>query len=354
MRRGVALVVLVAVMVAGLFLPVKIPYELVSVGSVTPVEEWRLMQDAGGSLMATRKNFRTGMVSNISVWQFQEGDISGMELAIRADTLAFVSRGDTILRFFSTQILEQIAALEQELQIRTAERSVLVTGEKIPTVEEAQARLNFAREQLVLAEKQYAMDEPLYRDGVIAKIEYERSKNAYELARIAVETAEKTLQVVTTGAKPELVSVNKAQIEALTRNLRLLRQRYANYIVTAPFDAVVSPVGDTGEVIVLQNIDRYLIHIPVRTTEVRYIKPSSKVRVEDLAGGETFEAEIMEVSKRAQVIVTQQVNFVLATVKPPDGKLLNQGLTAQCTVQCDALTPIEYLKRLLGSAAALK
>jgi hypothetical protein len=354
MRRGLSLAVLVAVVCFGLYLPIKIPYELVSIGNVTPLEEWRLMQDAGGSLMATRRHFRTGMVSNISVWQFQEGDISGMEMAIRVDTLSYVERGDTVLRFFSTQILEQIALLEQELAIRTAERGVLVTGEKLPTVEEAQTRLNFSREQLALAEKQYSIDEPLFRDGVIARLDYERSKNALELARIAAETAEKTLRVVSTGAKPELVTVNKAQIESLTRQLRLMRQRYANYVVTAPFDAIVSPVGDTGEVIVLQNTEHYLIHIPVRTTEVRYLGDSTTIEVRDLSNGNTFQAEVVEIGKRAQVVGTSQVNFLLAAVAPTPGKPLNMGLTAQCTVRCDALTPLQYLRRLLDAAVISK
>jgi hypothetical protein len=111
MRRGVAFAVLLGLVGAALFLPIKIPYELTSTGYVTPLEEWRLLQSSGGGVTAVRRHFRTGMTSQIATWQFQEGYLSSMEVAIRSDTLSTVQAGDTVLRFFSTAILEEIAAL---------------------------------------------------------------------------------------------------------------------------------------------------------------------------------------------------------------------------------------------------
>lgn len=101
--------VLLGVVLAALFLPVKIPYELVSTGYVTPLEEWRLTQSTGGSLVATRRHFRTGMMAKVAAWQFQDGYLSGMELAIRVDTFDFVHRGDTVLRFFPPRSWKKLA-----------------------------------------------------------------------------------------------------------------------------------------------------------------------------------------------------------------------------------------------------
>jgi hypothetical protein len=346
--------VLLGLVVAGLFLPVKIPYELVSTGNVTPLEEWRLTQNTGGGLLAVRRHFHTGMMSKVAAWQFQGGYLSGMELAVRVDTVSFIHQGDTVLRFFSSQILEEMGMLEQELHVRLAEREMLRTGEKPEMVEEAESRLRFALEQLALAEKQFAINEPLYRDGVIARVTYDSSKNALELARIAVRTAEKTLAVVSTGAKAETVGVNQAQIESLQSRLQLLRQRHANYIVTAPFDALVTPVQLPEEVMILQNVERYLVQIPVRLADLRYIGPSSSFRITDQASGRTYPAEMLEIGKSTQVIGGQQVNFVLAAVRPEPGLPINPGLSAQCIVNCDLLTPYEYLTRLLGASIMVK
>jgi multidrug resistance efflux pump len=238
--------------------------------------------------------------------------------------------------------------------VRLAEHGMLTTGEKLPTVEEAESRLRFAREQLTAAEKQFAIDEPLFREGVIAAVTFNLTQNTLELARIGVETAEKTLAVVRTGAKPETVAVNQAQIQALRARLNLLRQRHANFVVTAPFDATVSPVQLPEEVLLLQNTDEYLVQIPVRVTDLRFVGPGATIRVKNQADGTVHEAELLETGRTTQPIAGQYVNFIAASVQPDPARPLHLGMAVQCVVRCDELTPWQYLRRLYESGILIK
>jgi hypothetical protein len=350
MRRVVVLVVLIALLLSVLYFPIKIPYDLVSVGVVSPLEEWKLVQDANGGLLANRLHYRTGITSDVAVWQFNSGDISGMDVAIPTDSAVWVSQGDTIIRMYSAQVQEQILDLENSLKYQRAQLQNLNTGEKPPTVQQAESELKYAQEQLDLAEKQYTLKLPLFQEGLLSKLEFQTTENAVSLAKTAVKTAEKQLDVVATGEKPEIVQVTQTEINNLQRRLDFLRQRNASYMVVAPFNGISSPViPASGDLLVLQNIDIYLVHIPIKTRDLKLIGHEAKIFVTDPSSGHMYPAQLLEKGTKSEVIGSNLVNFLQVSVQIPKGQTLNIGPGAHCLVHCDDLSPIEYLKRIMNT-----
>ncbi len=348
MYRGLVFFIFLALMVGALFAPVRLPYSLVSIGNVEPSEEWRLVQDGANSLSAVHQNFKTGMVERLASWQFERGDLAGMEVTVRPDTFGLVVCGDTVIRMYSVDIQQQILDLESQLQIAESTQTALISGEKPPIVEEAESKLVFAKEALTLRQKEFDITEKLEKEGAVAKLDLTRSKNVLDLAKIDVKTAEKSLEVAQTGVKTETASVNKTQISTLRARLSFLRSRAAKYFILSPFDGVVSPIREAGQILNLQKISEYVLSIPVRAEQLIFISENAKITVRDQATGKVFHAKFLRKEHQTQIVGGKNVGFVKATIYPEKmGERLTSGLAAECTVACDSLNPREYLKRIL-------
>jgi hypothetical protein len=344
MYRGITLIILVLLVAAALFAPVSIPYELVSIGSVTPAEEWRLVQDAGGSLSSSLQNFKTGVVEQLNSWQFERGDLSGMEVT----NFGSLEEGDTIIRMYSAVIQQQIIDLNNQLNIKRSEQQVLVTGEKPPIVQEAEEKLHYAREALVLREKEYATAKQLFDEALLAKLELVRIQNTLDLARIAVTTAEKTLLVANTGTKPETVGLNNSELIALQKQLDFLRRRNAGYVIRAPFSGVVTPIREPGEVLILQRVDECIVTIPVKVEEMPFINDSARITVFDPMTLRSFSARVLSRSMQTQILGGKSVGFITAVIKPSAVNApITLGTAAKCTIDCGQLNPRQYLARIL-------
>lgn len=348
MYRGLTLIALVLLVLAALYLPISIPYDLVSIGSVMPAEEWRLIQDAGGSLSSSHQDNRSGIVSDLSNWQFERGDLSGMEVTLSPADSGRVGLGDTIVRMYSAVIQKQIIDLENSLNVKKSEQRVLVTGEKPPIVQEAESKLVFAREALVLREKEYNMAKPLLAENLISRLEFNRIENALDLAKIDIITAEKALDVANTGLKDESVDFNRSELLALERELDFLRRRNAGYVIRAPFTGVCAPIRTPGEVLILQNVETCIVTIPIKSEEMAYLSDSARVEVIDPITQRHYFGKVLRILPQTQVLDSKSVGFLTAVISPSNThERISLGLSAKCIVHCGRLDQRKYLQRIL-------
>ena len=348
MYRGITLLILTLLVLAALYVPMTIPYDLVSRGGVQPTEEWLLAQDPNGTLYSSHHNFKTGIVQRLASWKFQPGDLSGMEVTVRTDTFGTVRAGDPVVRMYSSTVQQEILDLENQLKTKQSEQRVLVTGEKPPIVQEAESKLGFAKEALTLREKEYAVAKQLLADQVIARMEYVRAENALQLARIDIKTAEQALAVAETGMKKESVALNTTEMANLQRKLDFLRQRNAGYVITSPFNGVVCPVRAIGEVLILQRVSECIVQIPVKAEEMIFVGDSTQLEVMDAVTKRVYHAKILSKSAQTQVLDGRSVGFVTAVISPPDpSERITLGLSAQCKLHCGNLNQRDYLRRIL-------
>lgn len=348
MYRGITLLLLTLIVAATLFAPIDIPYNLVSVGHVAPAEEWRLVQDANGGLIASHQNFKTGIVERVASWQFERGDISGMEVTIPKDSFAQIHIGDTLVSMYSAVIQQQILDLENQLKIKQSERQVAVTGEKLPIVQEAETRLSAARQNLTLREKEFTAAQQLVAEQIVARLEFNRVENALEQAKIEVSTAEKALENAKTGLKIESVDLNASEMAALRKQLDFLRRRNAGYVIQAPFDGMVAPIRELGEVLILQKVSEYVISIPVKTEEMVFISDSAVLQITDPLTNQIYTARHLQKLPQTEVLGGRSVGFLQAVIEPNyPGERISLGTSAQCTINCGHLRPLAYLQRIL-------
>ncbi len=348
MNRVITLVILAVIIAGLLFLPIKIPYTLESIGDVKPVEEWILLQDINGSLNASHRNNQTGVVENIASWQFERGDLYGMEVSIKPQAYDHILRGDTIVRMYSSLIAQQILDIENQLKVKTAQMQVLVTGEKTPIIEEAESKLRFAKEALSLRQKEYDIAKTLQDEGVNAPIDYTRALNALELARINITTAEKALVIAQTGVKSESSSLNTSESNALKKQLNFLKTKNTKYVIIAPFDGRVVPTLLPGEILRLQKIKECVVTVPVKTEEMTYTGHNPELFIQDAVNGHTYQAKIILKSNQTEILNGRSVSSILAIIHPQENEMITLGVSARCLLHCDELSPIKYLRRILN------
>ncbi len=348
MYRGISLVVLIGVILALLLIPFKIPYTLVSIGSVLPSLEWRLIQDVGGGISATLQDNESGVVNNISSWQFERGDLYSMQLAIDPGSTKTVKEGDTLVRIFSSVINQQMLDIENQIKVKSAINKDLSTGEKPPIVQEAESKLASAKETYLQKTKELEVAKRLYDEGVMATLEYSRIQNDFEVAKIGIRIAEKALLTANTGQKVETVLVNNSEINSLRRQLDFLKNRNAKYLITSSFDGIISPINEIGQVMILQKVSECIVTIPIKVEEMEFLGENPQILVNDPISHKTYNAKLLEKSSSVQVLSMRNVGFLKCLISPYDEKVpITLGIGAKCEVHCDDLSPVQYLKRLM-------
>jgi hypothetical protein len=340
------LIVLTVILLIFLFFPFKVPYEIVSLGSVYPAREWRLIQDGGGSVLSTLQDYEKGVIDNVASFQFNGGDFSTMKLA---NTEGWVQSGDTVLRMYSSLINEQIDQLANEISIKSMTLQAYGVGEKNPIVQEAANKLRFTKEELTLKERFFNMQKQLFQDSVISKKDYLEAENAFSLARINVEMAKKALETVNTGQKNENLDIVRSEILALQEKKDFLVNRKAASAVIAPIEGQIRPSIIAGQILTLQDINRVIVHIPVKVESLPYLSLNNKVIILDAQSQREFTGIIEKIDNKVDVLDGRRVVLIQAFVLPlPSGERLSIGMSANCKIVCDEIHQLEYLKRLLN------
>lgn len=344
--RILPIIILFALVVAALYLPITIPYTVRSMGMVYPEREWKLLKDDAGNLTTTLQDFRTGVISSGSNFQFERGDLARMSLHFDPATHPIVELGDTVLDIFTVRLDDQILALEGELAAARAELRSVETGEKSPIVQEAENKLVFARQDLDLKQRVFDIKKQLYEDKVIAMLEFREAENARDLAKTQTEVIQKTLETARTGLKPEDVELTRRRIRALENRIRYLLGTKAGYRVLAPFRGRVIPSILETDVLVLQTPDTFIVQVPVPVEQVAWLGDSPPITVQDMASRRTFTAKLLKINPKVEIVNNRQVVF-LQTAITPGAAAISTGLGAICTIKTGDLNVRDYLRRTL-------
>jgi multidrug efflux pump subunit AcrA (membrane-fusion protein) len=325
----------------------ELPYTAESIGKVLPSQEWQLVQDQTGRLTSVIRDHKTGAAKQIDAYQFEQGDFSGMQIDLPAG--AYVQAGDTIVRMYSTRQSQEIQELEAQLSLYAAQLTAETTGDKPPIVQEAENKLNFSVQDLTLKESLYHTKKRLKEEGLIAVTEFQTAENDYQLAKIQVEIARKTLETVGTGLKNESVGITEAQLRGLRARLALLRQKGLSFVLRAPFSGYVVPNTLPEELLILHSSNEYLVHIPMKVEQMQYMNDSTRIQVTDVKTQRVFEAKAFGSLPKIEVLDNRQVALLTAAVTPDSaGIRLSTGISARCMVDFGKLNQREYLKRILN------
>jgi hypothetical protein len=332
--------------VAPLFIiaPIEVSYLVEANSIIYSGKEWKLIRDDNGELSSmivdNDRNFSTAKTDYI----FDRGDVAKINFFTHGKT---VNKNDTIAVINSDVINQSIITLTTQLEIARANLNDSKTGEKPSVRDEFQERLNIAVNNVKFTKGQLTRAEKMVKEDLISELEYEQYKNAYDLAVINKGLAEKTLENVLTGEKPELVHVYQSQITSLKERLNILKAMKEKYVITAPFGGIINYYQDSVNLIKIKNPDDYLVKIPVKVYEIGYVDIGDSVECTIDRTDRVYNAVVTNIEDEIRVRGREQFFLVTATIKNPD-QFIRPGMISRASIYSEDIPLYAFAKRKLG------
>ena len=329
-----------------LFLPIKIPYSIITPGKVIPSKEWIILKGADGRVITLLKNNVKGSTETYTVSQFERGDAIHFELMPEIGIGSFISENDTVAKIYSNEIERQYVQLKGELEVTLASLELNKAGEKSSVIEEEKKQLEYKKKQAEEYQKQYLRIKALFDKEMVSQEEYEIAKSNNELYDLNVKISEAHIQSISTGSKPEQIKYINSQISSLQKQIDALRARFENYILVSKVSGSVNQIYSGDTILVVSDTSKLLVISPVKWIDRNFIQPNQIVTIKTPDSEIINNALVYRKEKQAQLLNRQQVFLISSRLENISADLV-PGLFVECSVQCNPVSPIQYLSRLL-------
>ena len=327
-----------------LFLPIKVHYSFDATAIVYPAKEWYLKRGQDDSYISELHDFKTNVISHIKSYKFERGDISEVNLDVNLASGDYITTNDTIAYIHSYDIDNEIIRLENLKAIEQSYLKASLTGQKKTLIDQAQQRLEYARQQLLLEEKNYNRQLKLYNDSVISLAEFEIYENTYNLAEINVQIAQNELLNIETGRKSEEIDYIIKKIDSYSREIETLKNQKAQYYILPPISGRVSFNTVMNGIITVSDFSRFLLKIPVKVNNIQYLDRISAIRFSIPGYDDKMEASFIDLDENVNLLANQQLVIAKAMVNKSFNGIY-AGMAVQCRVICDEITIFEFLNR---------
>lgn len=325
-------------MIAVVFAPIDVPFTIDSVAKALPVRQWILMKNINGSFLGTLHDYRKGAITRSESFEFDRGDVVNVQFESGP-----VKTGETMVTIFSNRLGEQLVALRNELAVEEANLKVVATGEKQELIRQLKQEINLAKVALELNRKTLDRAQLTYSEGLISQQEFEIAESAFKESQAQVKVAEEALRVANTGEKVEARTLASSRIASLKRQIEFLENKETQYQIPAPFDGNVrSEQTLEGDRILLEDTTATVMFIPIPPKDAKFLKPGQEVTITWVDFSTEFQATIMEVSSRVELIYLERIISVRALTQEDN---LPLGLPIHCRVNCGNVRILEFLKR---------
>ncbi len=350
-RTVVYSLILVAVCVGLLLLPIDLPYSVDVPGKVIASREWVVSKGTDGRLIAVLVDHKRGVRQAYSVTQFERGDAVAFNLRPHIVAGAAIAAMDTIGAIHSNETERRIAELRGDLATAEASLQLYLTGEKASVVREAQQQLASSKKQVEERQRILARLRSLYDRGLISEEQYEIELGKSVLDDIDVTIAEARLQSVESGAKKEQIEFIRSRIRATRDEIEVLERRLADFTLISPISGTAYHVFSGDTLLVVGDMTEYVIVMPVKWRQRRYVLPKQTVEVKASDIASVPDATLLRLENRARPLNGEQVLMATAVTNGETSELV-PGLMIRCSIQCGYVRPGEYVLRFLRSLFA--
>ncbi len=342
-RRTILLIFLILAILV-LFLPIKVYYSFESTAVVYPSQEWTLKRGADDSYISELQDYKTNAITHLKSYKFERGDIAEVHLKPGLKSNDFIKQTDTIGFIHSFYIENEISRLENLREVEEASLNAHLTGEKQSLIDQAEKKLEFARQQLSLEKKKYDRQLKLFSDSIISPAQFEGDENDYRLAEINVEISDNELDVLRTGQKSEDIKYIQQVIDSYSREIETLKNQKQHYFIQSPIDGVVSFNNVEGNIVNVSDTSQYILKIPVKVNNIPYLNKISGIRFSIPGYTEETDASFINLDETVNIRSNQQMVIAKALVNRNIYKVY-PGMAVQCKVICDEITIFTFLKR---------
>ena len=323
---------------------VEVDYKISGYGKIYPYRELLIISQ-GGFFSSKLVNYLTGFVTNELVYRPERGDIVQFSMKDFNNGKCRICKGDTIGILVSSYINQRIKEIKGEIRCLEAEIDYLKSPQKRALVELAKEKLNYAKKDAEHKKKVFERMIELYKKDLIAQEEFDVIRNDKDLAEINVRIAEKELENVSTGEKPEHIKMITEQINKNKMMLNELIKQRELLFIKSPFSGIVLPSYSIDTLCTVRDVQKFIIVAPIDMKESFDIVEG--VKVEAKVVGERMRkiyGKVSRLSEDITVLNGKQKRLVFIEVNAGDVGL-RKGMIAKCHIH---LGRRKLIERLIG------
>lgn len=348
-KRYLPLLSLLGIIVALLFLPIRVPFGFRTMGFIRPERQWSLKTDFDGNYVGETRNFRLGGVESVVSYRFERGDIATLLLGGLDGENSVIQSGETLGSIRSVRSKELLQQKENMLSVAMKELQAGISPEKTEVLEQLQQQIKSTEVQLEFTKAQFDRINQLFLDSLVPATTFETEKTNYLRAFAENEIAKSNYQSALSGVKPDEARLLEEKMNNLIKELEFVEQTNEAYTLTAPFGGklqMFAITGEGGEYLSITDTATFILYAPVKLQFLPYI--SKETHLEFLIQGTDIacKARIFSIGDNTETFNGQQLVFVKALVEDPDRIALN-GLSVQCQFSGENICIREYITRTL-------
>lgn len=330
-----------------LLLPLKVPFSISTHGRVFYEKGWVVVRESGGRISAALYDRIRGQTDTYKVHQFERQDAVRFELHSNVRPGNFLKVGDTLGYIHSTQLEREVVALVGELARARASLDIYLAGEKLPLVDEARRRVEYAQQQRAGHTLLLERTRELHRRNLISDAELEIAEHQAQLYEIDVLIADAQLTSVLTGAKEEQIAYLHAHISALEDEIHALKRTIESFTYISPISGVVYHTFSNDTLAIVGSPAAYVAVIPVPLRYRDYVAIGQNVTLR-IPGNNTIvrTATIHSIGNTVRVMNGDQY-FMVNVVFDSTSATFLPGILASARIHTGSVTLREYFGRYI-------
>ncbi len=330
------------------FLPIHFPSSIRTYGKIQCAHEWVLVRGVDGQLSASTFNHETGVNEGYHAASFDRSASVYFTLNPGMVPGRVITRGDTVGVVSSSEVQEQLIALNGELTRAEGQLAVNTSGEKEVVVQAAEQRLEIAKRRRSEQERSFERSKALYAQNLLPQGQYESAENSMHAAEDEVALANSALAEARSGAKPEQVRLVTTNIAALKDEIAALRRRAATHTIVSPLTGLVARSTTPEVLLTVSDTSRYVAMIPVRLSDIGRVTAIPEAMVTFRGLSAPLRGHITAMDHQVTAIGLERVVMATAVLDRSAAPLV-VGLPLRCDITCPPITPMMLMKQFLLS-----
>jgi len=219
-----------------------------------------------------------------------------------------VDKGQVIAILDSKDLTARLRQAEAELAVAQAKRVEVAAGARGEEIKQAQAVLQRALSERMLAEKEFNRMNQLYQDKFISLAKLDNTESALKVATARVTEAGEQLQLLRAGPRRETLALHTAQVSQAESNVRYVRSLLDKTSVISPISGtLIERYLDVGEVVmpekplaVIADTSQLRINAEVDETDAGRLQLGDPVEVRAYAyPGRVYKGRVEEIADYA-------------------------------------------------------
>jgi len=233
--------------------------ELTVFAEISPRSEWIMARGRNDQIISSVMNNQTGVLTDMKILQFDRGETMSLRFSKTFENSKQVSAGDTIAQLTSSDLNEHIISIENELSIAKATLAAGITGEKEAVINELLKSKEANSYKLQTQKKIKERNEVLHSQKLISDNEYELSLQEYKQLEFNGLILDAKIESVTTGDKPEMISLFQTKIKSFERSLEVLKSRKLGMVIVSPISGTVIPSFNSDTLLSVMDVEQIIL-----------------------------------------------------------------------------------------------